>query len=186
MNKGMKVVGEWLAALSFAVVLAIVIGIFIVQPSIVSGHSMDPTLENGQRIYVSKLSHTFNYVPDYGDIVIIDSRVDRKRSLADDLFEHPLFMLLGLGNKEDQYVYVKRVIGKPGDILEFKNNQVYRNGDPLDEPYIMETMATDDRVFNVPEGHVFVLGDNRNESADSRELGYIPLSHILGKKISWN
>lgn len=172
----------WLRSIVAAFVLTLVIGIFVFQPTKVLGHSMDPTLHNEQRIYVSKLSHTFHYEPKYGDIVIIDSRVDRPRKWTDDVLEHPLFKLFSRNN--DESMYVKRVIGKPGDVIELRDQQVYRNGQPLNEPYIKEKMQlTQDKKWTVPEESLFVMGDNRNNSRDSREIGFVPLDHVLGIKM---
>ncbi|TVX96885.1 signal peptidase I [Cohnella terricola] len=173
---------SWISSLAIACILSLIIGVFVIQPYRVDGHSMDPTLHDRQRLLVSKLSHTFSYYPDYGDIVIIDSRVDRKRGFVDDVLENPLIQLLT--NKDDRAFYVKRVIGKPGDVLEIKAGNVYRNGEPLDEPYIKEAMNnyTVGR-WEVPANHIFVMGDNRNHSEDSRAIGFIPLNHVIGKKV---
>ncbi|KZE52385.1 S26 family signal peptidase [Brevibacillus parabrevis] len=180
----MKELMGWVRSIAFAIVFALVLGIFVFQPYKVDGHSMDPTLQDQQRIYVSKLSHTFSYLPDYGDIVVIDSRVERKRSLVDDVVSHPLVALVTGKADDDHSMYVKRVIGKPGDVLEFKDNQVYRNGTVLNEPYIKETMEyVSDGKVTVPANHIFVMGDNRNHSTDSREIGFIPLDHIMGTMI---
>lgn len=177
-----EIVG-WVRSIGFAVVFALVLGIFVFQPYKVDGHSMDPTLHDQQRIYVSKLAHTFAYLPNYGDIVVIDSRVERDRSLLDDVTSHPLVRLI-MGGADDHSMYVKRVIGKPGDVLEFKDHQVYRNGTALNEPYIKETMQyVADGKLNVPANAVFVMGDNRNNSTDSREIGFIPLDHVMGTMI---
>ncbi|MBW5448607.1 signal peptidase I [Cohnella sp. CFH 77786] len=174
---------SWISSLAVAFVVSSVIGIFIIQPYEVEGHSMDPTLHDGERVYVSKLPHTFSYLPAYGDIVIIDSRVGRSRSLKDDVLENPIFNLFS--NKDSRIFFIKRVIGKPGDVLEIKNHQVYRNGKPLTEPYIKERMDdVTDAKWTVPAGHIFVMGDNRNISDDSRSLGFIPLDHVLGSKIN--
>ncbi|MFC4600916.1 signal peptidase I [Cohnella hongkongensis] len=172
----------WIGSLAIAYVLSLLIGIFVLQPYRVDGHSMDPTLRDSQRMFVSKLSHTFSYMPDYGDIVVIDSRVSRDRSFMDDILENPLIQLLT--GDEDRVYYVKRVIGKPGDVLEIKDGSVYRNGERLEEPYIKEEMsAYSGGSWKVPDGHVFVMGDNRNHSDDSRSIGAIPLNHVLGKKL---
>ncbi|GAA4700547.1 signal peptidase I [Brevibacillus fulvus] len=181
-----KEVLDWIKSLVIALIFAILISIFVFQPYKVDGHSMDPTLYDQERIFVSKLSHTFSYYPDYGDIVIIDSRVERKRSLLDDILENPIFSLI-MGTSDTHTFYVKRVIGKPGDVLEFKDHKVYRNGVALDEPYIKEPMefVSDDK-WVVPDGHIFVMGDNRNNSLDSREIGYIPLDHVMGEKLFGN
>lgn len=141
---------------------------------------MDPTLHDKERVYVSKLLHTFSYLPNYGDIVIIDSRIDRARTFKDDVLEYPLFQLMT--TTAEHNFFVKRVIGKPGDILEFKDHKVFRNGEELNEPYIKELMDYEsDKKWVVPDNHIFVMGDNRNNSKDSRMIGYVPLDHIMGK-----
>jgi signal peptidase I len=182
----MKKIGSeirsWVTSIAIAFGCALLIGIFIIQPTKVLGHSMDPTLHDEQHIFISKLSHTFHLQPKYGDIVIIDSRVERQRNFVDDLKEHPLISLFYGG--DDRIVYVKRVIGRPGDALEFKDHKVYRNGEALDEPYLNETMSyTSPNKMVVPENEFFVMGDNRNNSKDSRNIGFVPLDHILGVKM---
>ena len=173
---------SWIGSLAIAYILSLVIGIFVIQPYKVDGHSMDPTLRDNQRLFVSKLAHTFARLPDYGDIVIIDSRVDRERDFMDEVLENPLIQLLRKDN--ERAFYVKRVIGRPGDLIEIRGGTLYRNGEKLEEPYIKEAMSayTVGR-WTVPEEHVFVMGDNRNHSEDSRAIGFIPLDHVLGKKI---
>ena len=172
----------WLLSIIVAFVLSLIIGIFIVQPYKVDGHSMDPTLHDKQRIYAEKWTHALGQVPAYGDIVIIDSRVDRPRTFVDDLKEHPLIALF-TGESKQEIFYVKRLIGKSGDKIEIKQGQVYRNGELLNESYIKEPMVNEpDQVYDVPAGHVFVMGDNRNNSKDSRMIGFIPVDHIMGVK----
>lgn len=179
----LKEMWSWLRTFGVAFVFALFVGIFIFQPYKVVGHSMDPTLHDNERLYVSKLSHTFSYVPNYEDIVIIDSRVDKKRTFKNDLLEFPLFQFF-LSNADDHSFYVKRLIGKPGDTIELKEHKVYRNGEALQEPYIKEIMNfTSDKKWVVPDKYIFVMGDNRNNSNDSRSLGFIPLDHVLGKKL---
>ncbi|CEH29409.1 signal peptidase [Aneurinibacillus migulanus] len=178
----MKKVTSWISTIISAVLLCTVITAFVFQPTRVSGHSMEPTLYNKEFLILSKIPYTFNTEPNYGDIVVIDSRLYRERSLKDDIMETPLLNRLN-GNSDHDF-WIKRVVGKAGDILEFKNGNVYRNGKVLDEPYIKEKM---DPEFNekvtVPENNVFVMGDNRNHSNDSRVIGCIPLDHVLGKKL---
>lgn len=166
---------EWACTLAVSLALALFINIFIVQHMVVEGHSMDPTLHDQEHLVVFKLSHSMNQLPNYGDIVIVDSRVSRERSFKDDLAE-PI-----KNQFKQNYVFVKRVIGKPGDVLEFKDGNVIRNGTKIDEPYILEPMkySTDNKVI-VPNNSIFVMGDNRNNSMDSRFIGNIPLDHVLG------
>lgn len=184
--KVMREIWSWIRSLAIALLLALLITVFLFQPYKVEGHSMEPTLHDDQRIYVSKLLHTFSYLPDYGDVVVIDSRVERERSFLDDVTETPIVQLF-LGEVEGHFLYVKRVIGKPGDVIAVKDNQLYRNGELLEEPYIKEPMELEmDNEWVVPEGHIFVMGDNRNNSRDSRDIGFIPLDHVLGAKINFS
>lgn len=175
-------VWDWVSTCGIAFAITLFISIFIFQPYRVEGHSMDPTLQDQERIYISKLQHTFSSVPEYGDIVIIDSRVNRDRSLKDDILEFPIFQ--SASGKTEQIYFVKRVIGKPGDVIVIKGNSIYRNGEELYEPYIKEAMIySPPEKWVVPEGHIFVMGDNRNNSLDSRAIGFIPLDHNMGKMI---
>ncbi|USB35054.1 signal peptidase I [Paenibacillus sp. YPG26] len=176
----MKIIIGYIPAIAIAFVLSLFIGIFVFQPYKVDGQSMEPTLQDEQRAYTSKLARTFSHMPAYEDIVVIDSRVNRERSFMDNIVEHPLIQLIN-GTTNDHIFFIKRVIGKPGDVIEIKNQQVYRNGDALVEPYIKEKMnPSEDRKWIIPDNHIFVLGDNRNISRDSRELGPIPFDHVMG------
>lgn len=178
----MKEVFDWVYSIVVALFLAMLIHIFLFVPTKVSGESMVPTLQNGQYLIVSKISHVFRQTPDYGQIVIIDARVHRDRSWKDDFME-PMNNYIALFDKsrQEHNVWVKRVIGKPGDTLEFRGGHVIRNGETLNEPYINEPMEFSmDGMFQVPEGMVFVMGDNRNHSSDSRFIGPVPIDHVLG------
>ena len=180
-----KEVWEWLEAIVYAVILALLIHIFIVQPPRVSGESMESTLHNKDFLVVTRWSHIMKETPNYGDIVIVDSRVNRPRSWVDDVKE-PFMHYVAFFDKSAQgnYAWVKRVIGLPGDTLEFKGGYVYRNGEKLDEPYTNEPGKMKferSTPVVVPEGYVFVMGDNRNHSSDGRFIGPVPIDHILGK-----
>ncbi|UJF32413.1 signal peptidase I [Paenibacillus hexagrammi] len=178
----LKQIWSWFGSIAISFVLVVFLGVFVFQSTKVMGHSMDPTLHDKQRVYVSKLPHTFSSEPDYGDIVIIDSRVNMKRTFKNDLLDSPLLNLFT--RTDDQHVWIKRVIGKPGDVIEYKDHHVYRNGELLDEPYLNEQMKDDKmKSWTVPADHVFVMGDNRNNSMDSRVIGFVPLDHVLGKKL---
>ncbi|WCN39350.1 signal peptidase I [Aneurinibacillus uraniidurans] len=177
--KWIKEFSEWII---IPFILVVSITTFVIQPTEVLGSSMEPTLHNEDRVYISKISHTLNYEPDYGDIVIIDSHINSDHTLKEDIIENPIISLIY--QNQDHNVWIKRVVGKSGDTLEFKDNKVYRNGKLLEEPYIKEAMLDNpDRTVVVPENHVFVMGDNRNNSSDSRIIGCVPLDHILGKRL---
>lgn len=177
---------DWINSVATGIILALAINIFVFQPTIVAGNSMLPTLEDHDFIALSKISRTLHRVPDYGDIVVIDSRVYRPRTWHDDLTD-PVFAFLNttkIVTNDRQYLWVKRVIGKSGDVLEFKDGQVYRNGSVLAEPYIKESMLyASAKKIVVPEGSVFVMGDNRNNSADSRFIGPVPVDHVMGSVV---
>ena len=167
----LKEAREWGQAIIVALLVAMITHIFLIQPTRVSGESMEDTLHNGDFLLISKWSHVTRSLPDYEDIVIIDSRVQRERSWKDDITE-PLmnYASVVVSSLQGHDVWVKRVIGRPGDVLEFKEGHVWRNGEKLNEPYTKkETMKFERSLpITVPEGHVFVMGDNRNHSSDSR------------------
>ena len=182
-NTIVKEILDWIYAIVLALIIAMVIHIFLIQPTRVSGESMEDTLHNGQYLIVTKWHHIMNEMPNYGQIVIIDSRVNRARTWVDDV-EEPLMNYASVFNKAAQTndVWVKRVIGRPGDVLEFKDGHVWRNGEQLQEPYTKDTKMNYTRSTSVtiPEGYVFVMGDNRNHSSDSRFIGPVPVDHVLG------
>ena len=171
-----KSIRQWAESIVFALAIALLINAFVFQRMVVAGPSMEPGLKDGDSLFVQKMAHTFSRLPDYGDIVVLDSRIHRQRSVRDDLTESFSRLL-----KQPDYFYVKRVIGRPGDTIEIKSGLVFRNGRRLDEPYIKDQGSRGrDQVFTVPPGHLFVMGDNRNNSMDSRYFGSIPLEHCLG------
>lgn len=133
--------------------------LFFVQISRVVGSSMEPTYHNGNIILVDKVFYKRG-TPSYNDIVVVAYHVSAG---------------------EDQII--KRVIGLPGDHIEMKDNQLYRNGELLNEDYIREPMANNnDFAYDIPEGKVFVMGDNRNNSVDSRMIGYIDFKdQVVGR-----
>lgn len=182
MGDFMHEVLDWLYSIVVALILAMIIHIFIFVPTRVSGESMYPSLQNGQYLIVSKIGHVLHKDVNYKDIVIIDSRVQRERTWADDVLE-PLDNYLSIfsHNSQQHNIWVKRVIGKSGDELAFHDGYVYRNGEKLEEAYIKEPMEFSmGGTYVVPEGMVFVMGDNRNHSSDSRFIGAVPLDHVLG------
>lgn len=159
---------EWTKALLIAFAIAAFIRYFLFTPIVVDGDSMMPTLENGDRMIVNKFSYKIGE-PDRFDIVV---------------FHAP-----------EQKDYIKRVIGVPGDFVEYKDDQLYINGEPIDEPYldaykaeISEGNLTGDFSLKdidpsldvIPEGYVFVMGDNRRFSKDSRHIGIVDQNEIIG------
>lgn len=176
----MKKLGSWLIVILVALMFTGFINMFIFQTYKVEGHSMDPTFHHHELLFVSKLVHTFSKKPNYNDIVIIDSQLRKEETFKDQILHIGLIATFtGDANKD---IYVKRIIGKPGDIIEIKDGYVYRNNNKLVEPYIKEPMNSFiEKKWTIPKNHIFVMGDNRNNSRDSREIGPIPIDHIFGK-----
>lgn len=123
----------------------------------VDGSSMEPTLHNGEFVIVNKLTYKLG-IPEIGDVVIF----------------HP--------PSDPEQEYVKRVIGLPGDQVVITDGKVYVNGQLQEEDYITASSAKETNI-NVPEDAIFVLGDNRNNSQDSRNFGSVPLNYVVGKAV---
>jgi signal peptidase I len=144
-----------------AVVLFIIIHTFFLESRFVPSPSMVPTIEVQDRFLSNKTAYWFEKLPRRYDIII---------------FKPPAELHV----KED---FVKRVIGLPGETIRVHNGVVYINDKPLQEPYITPDRApvAEFASFIIPEGNVFVMGDNRNNSQDSRYWGPLPLGNIKGK-----
>lgn len=155
-------VKDWIftAVIVFAVMS--VLNIFVFNISTVKGQSMQPTLLEGERLFINKISLMF-VNPKRGDVVILHDP--------------------STGPSQKEYL-VKRVIGIPGDIIEVRDHQLYVNGKIVNEPYIdTEIEDPDFSELTVERGNYFVMGDNRHASAskDSRYFGSIPQNKIVGK-----
>jgi signal peptidase I len=131
---------------------------FLTARVYVEGASMEPNFHNGNFVIVNRLAYQWSQ-PERGDVVV---------------FPYP-------GNPDDDYI--KRVLALPGDTFAVEGGIVYVNGVALDEPYINGPMRRDFPQLTIPPGTVFVLGDNRNDSSDSRSWGPLQIEDILGKAV---
>lgn len=181
-KKGAPTIFNWVKQVLFILVLTLFISTVIIQTYNINDVSMEPTFDRqGNRVLVFLTPYLFNAKPGYGDIIILDSRVERSRTAWDRLVDSPLINLFTGSHNES--LWVKRVVGLPGDRLEYREGAVYRNGLKLSEDYVMEKMSSPFAPVEVPAGHVFVMGDNRNSSSDSRNIGPVPLENIQGRVI---
>ncbi|RFU71266.1 signal peptidase I [Peribacillus saganii] len=160
---------EWSKALVIAILLAAVIRYFLFAPIVVDGESMMPTLHDQDRMIVNKIGYNLGK-PKRFDIIV---------------FHAP-------ENKD----YIKRIIGLPGDRIEYKDDTLYVNGKAYEEPYLdkykqeffdgplTQPFKLEDTAVGsetVPEGHLFVMGDNRRYSKDSRHIGAVSMEKVLGE-----
>ena len=171
-------VREYVQAILLAIVLAMVIMTFIGRSFVVEGASMEPTLHNRERIIVEKVSYRFRE-PARGEIIVLKNpwRPDQSGMAAAMEAMRELVDFSG-----SMRPYIKRIVAVAGDRVQIKNGVLYLNGKPIDEPYILERPWSDYGPVIVPEDHVFVLGDNRNNSDDSRgSVGFLRVNRIVGR-----
>ncbi len=148
---------ELVESVAIAVVLALVIRIFLFEPFYIPSGSMEPTLQIEDKIIVNKVVYRFKE-PQRGDILVFKYPLDPSRD------------------------YVKRVIGLPGETLEIKDSAVYINGSSLTESYLPSDLKLMDfGPVSIADGSYFMMGDNRNNSQDSRVWGVLPENYIVGK-----
>ncbi|NLG67022.1 MAG: signal peptidase I [Actinobacteria bacterium] len=149
-------IGEIVLIVAAAFVLALLIQHFLVKPFGIPSESMEPTLLKGDRVLVNRLAYRFGE-PQRGDIVV---------------FRPPM------GNED----YIKRIVAVGGDTVAVHDGRLYVNGEPQSEPYIKEQQLLGQfEEVEVPEGSCFMMGDNRNNSGDSRVFGSVKKSAVVGK-----
>lgn len=163
LGKVIDVIFDFLQSIALGGAFFVVIYLFVMQPHQVKGNSMYPTYHDKEYILTDKISFKFRF-PERGDVIILKSP------------------------KNPDIDFIKRVIALPGEIIMVKDNQVYLNGKLFSEPYIKVSTPVFPGGFmqngvsvTVPENMVFVMGDNRPGSSDSREFGFIPLENIIGR-----
>lgn len=193
----MKDIFEWIYCIIIAVVLALLIRYYVGTPTIVKQSSMYPTFKQNERLILNRIYRTKKTVPQRGEVITFESpslsyvdpsNADLNNPTAEYENEHNgwfskfVYNVLEIGKTS----YIKRVIGLPGEHVQIKDGKVYINGEELEENYLSENIVTEstDGAFTdlvVPEGTVFVMGDNRGASSDSRRFGCIPYDKIESK-----
>lgn len=198
-NKTVKNIFEWIVCILIALVIVSIIKSFVGFPTVVSGASMDSTLKDKQRLWVSRIAIEFDKYPKKGDIITFEApstiyvtkaMYNKDNPVAiyngeEKSFFEKLVASISFFNSTS---FIKRVIGLPGDHVEIKEGKVFVNGEVINEEYLDAGTRTKmkDGMFSdvvVPDGYVYVLGDNREVSADSRSFGCIPIDKIEGKAV---
>jgi signal peptidase I len=163
---------EWTKVILLALGIAFLVRVFLFAPIVVDGPSMLPTLHDGDQVLVNKFVYYLKE-PERFDIIVFHA--------------------------SEQRDFIKRVIGLPGEHIEYRNDTLYVNGEAVEEPFLEErkkynepnqSLTNDFRLEElpgqyqtIPEGHLLVLGDNRSNSTDSRMIGIIPIDEVVGKAI---
>ena len=163
LKKGLKGIFEVVRAILIVVISAVLIRMFVFQPFVVDGASMDPTLANNEYILTEKVSYRFNE-PKRGDIIV---------------FKYPNNVTIN---------YIKRVIGLPGEEVKIFEGNFYINDKKLTETYVINNELTyvnkvsqdQPYIINLASDEYFVMGDNRSHSSDSREWGALKKPYIIG------
>ncbi len=156
---------ENLTLIAIALCLALMIRTFIAEPRYIPSDSMVPTLHTGDRLVIEKISYRF-HPPHLGDIIVFEPPEELQRR--------------GYPKKQ---AFIKRIIGEPGETISVANGKVYLNGKALKENYTAEPANQPFASVQVPPDKFFVMGDNRNDSNDSRYWGFLPRKNIIGRAI---
>src|SRR5579884_107367 len=159
-ESGLRVLHSWMRDLIISVFISLFIILFVYQPVKVEGGSMEPGLEDQERIFINKLVYRFESI-ERGDIVVFHYPRDTRKS------------------------FIKRVIGLPGDHVRIAYGRIYLNGKLLLEPYVpsdyLDAKSYSEMI--VPPGSYYVLGDHRSMSNDSRDFGPVARGYIYGKAV---
>lgn len=160
-DKLKKEIIDWIKTIAISLVLAFLI-VQVIKPTIVSGESMYPTLNDRDYLILNRLSYKFGEI-ERGDIIVFKTNLKQDNGKEKDL--------------------IKRVIAIPGDHLVIENSKVYINDELIDEPYIHNAYTSGDIDIVIPENKIFAMGDNRENSKDSRseDVGLIDENDILGE-----
>ena len=197
-SKGKEIL-EWVYCIVIAITIVLLIKSFVGVPTVVKQTSMYPTLKQNERLWLNRWNVTLGKMPERGDIITFEAPTQRYIDVNHIDYENPvaiyeytpdnivskfIYNVLEIGKTS----YIKRVIALPGEHVQIKDGIVYINGEKLQEDYLQSYVVTTglEGLFVdliVPENTVYVLGDNRGESTDSRRFGCIPLEKIESKVV---
>ena len=179
-----KVVAEildWTYCIVLAVVITLLIKNLVFSTTIVRKESMVPTLQDGNILMVNRFALVTKQPLERGDIVVIEAPMVRVADSNYAYYKEDTF-IEKVGKLFKKNLYIKRVIGLPGEHLVIDDAIVYINGEAIEEEYINgEWIRLNSGIeIEIPEGYIYCMGDNRNVSLDSRELGLIPIEKVEG------
>jgi signal peptidase I len=163
-----------------ALLIVLVVNVFLAQATRVEGQSMEPNIHDDQRLVVEKVSYRVR-PPQRGEIVVIKSPSWRPQSLQQQILTWFCTIVPVECSVDMPDPLIKRVVGLPGETIEIRDGQVCINGPVLEEPYVEQLTFGDVSPRVISPDHVFVLGDNRGASNDSRSFGEVALSNIVGR-----
>jgi signal peptidase I len=192
-NDGKSSIVELFIIVPIALLLALAIQAFLIKPFRIPSESMVPTLEVSQRVLVDRVTFRFSD-PHRGDVVVFKApegaEENRCGSNRPGIAERGGMPCPEPTPDQSDENFIKRVVGVPGDSLSVREGRVYINGKRQDEPYVNEDTDLNCEICNlprpitIPPDHFFMMGDNRGESADSREWGPVPEDWIVGNAFS--
>jgi signal peptidase I len=182
-NPILSFLGELPGLILMAFALALLIKSTLIQAFWIPTGSMEPTLVPGDRVIVARVPYYF-HDPQRGDIIVFEEPDPAKEPDRGILGAFTHWLGQGLGfTPPDNPDYIKRVIGEPGDVVQGRRGHVFVNGVRITEPYLQQTTQPFPKT-EVPEGELFVMGDNRGNSLDSRfGLGFVPVDRVIGRAI---
>ena len=170
---------EWIATLVGALLLVLLLKAFVGSPVVVDGNSMYPTLHNGEIMIMSKLHYGTSYF--FNQPIVLGGEPERiEAEVSGNILKNVKSVIVPNTGGTN---FVKRVVGLPGDTVQISGGYLYVNGVKYTEKFLSARMYSDYGPYIVPEGHYFLMGDNRNNSNDSRSshVGAVPRNMILGK-----
>lgn len=157
-----SIILEYAKTIIIALVLSFLVKTYVAEARFIPSESMLPTLKIGDHLIIDKIFYEIKGIGELkrGDIVVFDPPPS--------------------ANSKTEIPFIKRIIGLPGETISIKNGTVYINGEPLNEPYILEKPRANFQPLIIPDNTIFLMGDNRNNSFDSRFWGPLPVENIIG------
>jgi signal peptidase I len=176
---------EFVVLFIIALVIAIYLQAFAIKPFMIPSPSMEPTLQEGDRVLVDRMTYHFRE-PRRGEVIVFrfDPNDTANWTQGSNGFTRSLDLLAEILNitHQESLPFIKRVVGVGGDTVELRDGALYVNGEPYEADYEY-VQDNDNGKWEVPEGTVMVMGDNRPNSNDGRRWGFVPLQAVIGRGV---